>query len=95
MIFVFFCLFVCSFVLLCLVGFGSFYNTVECWYSSINDMMAALQNQHMPGSHGCLLAHLLGFSQMPLRFDGAALRFWSVYVTRMVSVVLKRSFCQR
>lgn len=33
-------------------------------------MMAALQNQHISFSRGCVLAQLVGFLQIPLRFDG-------------------------
>lgn len=36
----------------------------------LNDMMAALQNEHISFSRGCVLAQLVGFLQMPLRFDG-------------------------
>lgn len=36
----------------------------------LNDMMAALQNQHISFSRGCVLAQLVGFLQMPLRFVG-------------------------
>lgn len=48
-------------------------------------MLATLQNQPISFSLGCVLAHLVGFLQIALRFDWLpdCLYFWSSYVTGM------------